>query len=383
MNQWLIAIVFCLVLFIYIHIQHQYTTSDDLEVYRVSPKTKEDIEDVMDLKQPAVFTFDSPELVDELSLPSLEDKYGSYDVTVGNASMRRSLSKLLEQYRGGDTSAVGGITMRNQEFLYETELVKRVAENDHSLRPPLMSGSVVDIWVGMRNVTTPLVYHTQYRNFILNTFGAIEVVMIPPKYGKYMTSVADYDNLEYIASVNPWTIPNDSKIKTVHTQLAAGQVLYVPPYWFYSVRFISISSVCRISYTTYINVLANIYDIVIQKYRQLRYRVEKFRRGDVATQPPEIAELVPIMTEKQQLLPEMPSELPPAAQFLGGGVENTLTKLEPQQPPQPPTMLSTQVVDVTSQPMRTDPSHQENINMTVITATPSTEISQPVIPISL
>lgn len=280
MNQWLIIAVFCLVLFIYIHIQHQYTTSNDLEVYRVAPKTKEDIEDVMELKQPAVFKFDSPELVEELSLPSLEGTYGDYDVVSLKGVGYTRLVKVLETFRGGGGD-VGGITMRNHSFLEETELDSKIGEHDYSLRPPMMCGSMSDIIIGSKNITTPLIYHTQYRNFLLNTFGEVEVMLIPPKYSKHILTTPDYDNLEYISTLNMWVESKENnKIKTIRTVLNEGELLYVPPYWFYSVKFTSTSSILRVSYTTYVNILANLYDVLIQKYRQLRWKVEKIRGGD-------------------------------------------------------------------------------------------------------
>ena len=335
MDQWLFAVIFCVVLFVYIHIQHQYTTSNDLEVYRIAPKTKEDIEDVMDLRQPAIFTFESQQLVEELSLPNLEEKYGAYEMKYYSAgassdaskTQQKPLSSLIEVFRaGGDVSGTSllnrsiGITYRNQEFLYETDLIHKIAEEDYSLRPPMMSGTSADIIIGMRNITTPLIYHTQYRTVLLNTFGAVEVVLIPPKYSKYMTFTADYDNLEYCSSMNAWTISGDSKIKTVRTSLDVGQVLYIPPYWIYSVRFNTISSVCRLSYSTYVNMLANAYDVVIQKYRQVRYKVEKYRRGGGEPSPSvgEITEplfaSVPPPTESAQpptlvsVMPEIPAQ---------------------------------------------------------------------------
>jgi len=320
---------------VYIHIQHQYTTSNDLEVYRVAPKTKEDIEDVMDLRQPAIFTFESQQLVEELSLPNLEEKYGAYEMkyySTGASSdmlrpQQKSLSRLIEVFRtGGDVSGTSllnesiGITYRNQEFLYETELIHKIAEEDYSLRPPMMSGTSADIIIGMRNITTPLIYHTQYRTVLLNTFGAVEVILIPPKYSKYISLTADYDNLEYCSTMNPWTISVDSKIKTVRALLDVGQVLYIPPYWMYSVRFNTISSVCRLSYSTYVNMLANAYNVVIQKYRQVRYKIEKYRRGWEDT-------LLASSSVRQKTEPLFSSIPPPQA---------------PPQAPLPPPIESTQ-----------------------------------------
>jgi hypothetical protein len=106
-------------------------------------------------------------------------------------------------------------------------------------------------------------------------------MLIPPKYSKHILTTPDYDNLEYISTLNMWVESKENnKIKTLRTVLNEGELLYVPPYWFYSVKFTSTSSILRVSYTTYVNILANLYDVLIQKYRQLRWKVEKIRGGD-------------------------------------------------------------------------------------------------------
>lgn len=274
MNQWVILIVFICVLFIYIHIQHQYKVSNDLEIYKVIPKTKDDIEDLMELRQPAQFYFDNRNLIDSLSLPSLEDNFGSYEVSHSNGK-KNKLTQVIQMMRNTDSKI--DITMKNKDFLDETELYETICRGDDILRPPMCNGMDADLLIGKRDITTPLMYHIHYRTILMNTFGDVEVIMIPPKYAKYIQREMDYDTLSYVSEHNIWEMNNETKIKAVRTALQVGEILYIPAYWFYSVRFTTTGSICRLSYFTYVGCIANWYSLLIQKFRYMRLKINKMR----------------------------------------------------------------------------------------------------------
>ena len=58
MLKYFIAIfIFCLVLFLYLHIQYHLKTSNDLEVYTIEKPSKETLEEICNIRQPVVFEF--------------------------------------------------------------------------------------------------------------------------------------------------------------------------------------------------------------------------------------------------------------------------------------------------------------------------------------
>ena len=50
--------IFCLVLFIYLHIQFHLKTGEDLEMYEIEQPSKDKLEEICDLRQPVLFDFD-------------------------------------------------------------------------------------------------------------------------------------------------------------------------------------------------------------------------------------------------------------------------------------------------------------------------------------
>ena len=51
--------IFCLVLFIYLHIQFHLKTGEDLEIYEIDEPSKNKLEEICDLRQPLLFDFES------------------------------------------------------------------------------------------------------------------------------------------------------------------------------------------------------------------------------------------------------------------------------------------------------------------------------------
>ena len=49
------VLLFCLVLFLYLHIQFHLKTSNDLELYEIDYPSKEKLEEICDLRQPLIF----------------------------------------------------------------------------------------------------------------------------------------------------------------------------------------------------------------------------------------------------------------------------------------------------------------------------------------
>ena len=59
MEFFLTMIVFCIVLFFYIHVHFHVKTSNDLEVYDVIKPSKEKMEELCDLRQPITMKFEN------------------------------------------------------------------------------------------------------------------------------------------------------------------------------------------------------------------------------------------------------------------------------------------------------------------------------------
>ena len=276
MLKYFIAIfIFCLVLFLYLHIQYHLKTSNDLEVYTIEKPSKETLEEICNIRQPVVFEFKNNRLLESCNLANLDDNYGAFDIQVRDVTNKDENSELYLPFLlkeainiFGDDKNEKYISEKNQDFLKETGAIKNYNYNDAFLRPPLVSKCIYDFMTGSVGSKTPLRYNINYRNFYYNTSGRINIKLIPPSSSKYLNPVKDYDNFEFRSPVNVWNVQQEykadfDKVKVLDVTLNKGEIIFIPAYWWYSIEYETVSSICAFKYRTFMNSLAISPEIVL------------------------------------------------------------------------------------------------------------------------
>jgi hypothetical protein len=149
----------------------------------------------------------------------------------------------------------------------------------------MVSNCLYDILSGSFNGYTPLRYDINNRNYYLVTNGYIEITLIPPKYSKYLYQQPDYELFEFKSPINVWDVqPNYkqeyNKSKSIKFTINTGKMLYIPPYWWYSIRFNKHSSLTTMKYRTFMNnfaILPNTILHYLQLYNIKRSTIENKR----------------------------------------------------------------------------------------------------------
>ena len=269
MQQFIAILIFCIVLFLYLHIYFQLKTSNDLEVYEIEQPSKDKLEEICDLRQPVIFDYQNDSLLEMCKVAAIVEHYSAFDVKLRNVkeiddntdlhipvTLKAALSLL-----SGDKDAKY-ISEKNGDFLEETGIIKNYKYNDAFLRPPMVSNCFYDFLTASQYTETVLQYSVNYRNFYLVTHGSIKIKLIPPKSARYLYPIEDYENFEFRSPLNPWTIQRQykadfDKMKTLEIELTPGKIIYIPAYWWYSIKFMEpLSSVCVFKYRTYMNTVA-------------------------------------------------------------------------------------------------------------------------------
>ena len=274
--QTAIAIfIFCIVLFLYLHIYFHLKTSDDLEVYEIYQPSKEKLEEICDLRQPVVFDYENDgNFRNDIAFDVIKQNYGAFDVKIknlkedANANSEHSESEpympltlnATHEIMKSDTNAQF-ISERNSEFLEETGIVKQFHYNDDFLRPALVSNCDYDYMFASEGAETVLQYNVNYRNYFFLVSGRARVILIPPKSSKYLYARTDYENFEFVSPVSPWNVQHAykadyDKIKTLEVELVPGKIVFIPAYWWYSIKFYDGATVCAFKYRTYMNTIS-------------------------------------------------------------------------------------------------------------------------------
>jgi len=261
--------VFCIVLFLYLHITFHLKTSNDLEIYDIDNTSKDKLEEICNLRQPVIFDFDCLPIVENTNKKKLLNHYRAFDIKIRNVDKSKpteedifiplklhDASKLFQE----DTSSAY-YSENNKEFLEETGVLKIMQRKDDFLRPPMVSDCNYDVLFGSQGTQTPFRYELSYRNFLLVTEGSVKIKLSPPKNTKYLHCTQDYEKYEFYSPICAWNpqsqYKNDfGKVKCLDIILPFGKTVFIPPYWWYSIEFQKDSSVSFFKYRTYMNHLA-------------------------------------------------------------------------------------------------------------------------------
>ena len=262
--------IFCIVLFIYIHVYNHIKTSNYLEVYEIENLSKDKFEDIINFKQPLLLNNTS--LINNIDINYLISNYPTFDLNLYNKQNGVFLKTKMEDFDAiinSDTSN-NYITYNNKEFLEETTIEKLLSSSDTFFRPYNVCNKNYDIIMGRKNNTTQLKYSINSRNILYLSSGKIEVTMCPPKYYKNLHVQKNYELLDFYSAIDINNVQSNykndyHKVKFLRVLLNTTQVLIIPPYWFYSIKFLEENTIVFLnSYRTYTSSIAIVPDLFIQ-----------------------------------------------------------------------------------------------------------------------
>jgi hypothetical protein len=262
--------IFCIVLFVYLHIQFHLKTSNDLEIYETDNPSKDKLEEICDIRQPVIFDFntESEKIIETTNKDFIMNNYHAFELKVRNindvdynSEIYMPLAIHLADKLLNEDKSSSYFSENNNDFLQETGVVKYLQYNDNFLRPPMLSNYKYDIMMASENTTTPFRYEINYRNFFLVTQGSVHIKLAPPSSSKFLYPEYDYTNFEFRTPANPWKVQakymaDFDKVKCLDVFIEKGKIIHIPAYWWYSIKFSKDASISCFYYRTYMNNLA-------------------------------------------------------------------------------------------------------------------------------
>jgi hypothetical protein len=279
--------IFVFILFLYLHIIAQYKKSEDLEIYEADYVSNTHLQEICDIRQPVLFDLRaiSSTFLEEhkLDWQHIEEfaKKSDLDVHVKDVSDIRTLGS---EYAGESvplplSSAIGLMetdpksrffSENNQEFVNDV-LGTRLSSMDEFIRPNFTVLNRPDLMFGSPGAYTPLRYHTDFRRYVWIASGKIQIKMTPWKSRHLLHLEHDYVNYEFRSPIDVWN-PQETFSKEMENlnflefDVPAGFLLYVPPYWFYSIKYgkktsdsdSGLTQVYAWTHNTLMNITANV-----------------------------------------------------------------------------------------------------------------------------
>jgi mannose-6-phosphate isomerase-like protein (cupin superfamily) len=226
------------------------------------------LQEVCNVKQPVLFEFKSvsPQFFEKMRVEYFLEKNGVQDVNVKDIDdyvKLTSVDSIVVPFQTAHSLLKSDprshlILDDNADFIEDCSHLTDYRALDTYLKPPMSVRTKYDFCMGSEKSYSPLKYHNHSRHYCIVSQGKIHVKMTPWKSSKYMNATHDYENYEFFSNINPWKNMESEKIKFVEFDVHEGDVLYVPPYWWYSYQYTSYDTiVCTATYNTPMNMVAN------------------------------------------------------------------------------------------------------------------------------
>lgn len=231
-------IIFCFILFIYLHVQFHLKICNDLEIYNFDSVLNYDLNELDKLRQPMIFMEISDDIL--LKFSSVYNMPPDAKFKVDNHKMTLSELKDSPFY----SLEYGNMTFYKQHYMKYDNVLK-----------PMGAFQEYDIWTG-HNSIVPLRYMFFCRFFIVPVDKPISVKLTSPDNSNRLHPNENYIDYEFTSDENPWQ--SEISVKFLEVTVNPGQYLFVPSYWWFSVRFNELTNVVCFKYDTIMNSIANI-----------------------------------------------------------------------------------------------------------------------------
>lgn len=263
MNTWLTFIVFICVLFLYVHITAQWKKSEDLEVYEMDFENNKQLQNMCESRQPLLFYLDEhcPHLFNRLHLAKLSP-FGTDTVNIKDSIdywNEDAVDSVSLEFRSSEGLTSNDKYSRywsegNSGFLQETGMSEIFETADSSLKPAFNVNTTYDFMFGSSFAATPLRYHSHHRYYLAVTSGKITVKMTPWRSSRHLHPIKDYEHYEFRSAINIWNpqkhfMGDLEKVHFIDVEVHEGQVLYIPAWWWYSIRFSTDPTTCVATFT--------------------------------------------------------------------------------------------------------------------------------------
>jgi hypothetical protein len=237
-------------------------------MYEIDQPSKEKLEEICDLRQPVLFDFECQKILDTSNRDYITNNYHAFEIKIRNTKENDKnvelyiplpLHSAIKLFNEDKDSTY--FSESNKDFLDETGVIKNFKYNDDFLRPYMVSNCNYDIIMASKETCTPFRYEINYRNYLLLTQGSAQIKLAPPHSIKYLYTNYDYEIFEFRSPVNPWKpqpkySADFDKIKCLEFTLLPGKTLYIPAYWWYSIKLNENTSISCFNYRTYMNNIA-------------------------------------------------------------------------------------------------------------------------------
>ena len=271
--------IFLLCIVLYIHIYYHLKVSDEENIFEIDYTDKVNLEEVCNLRQP--FTM---EIENTLNMKSEQLKSRLNIVHQKRQKEEKDTSENDDADKSDKKEENNEIVTKiysehNKELLSDETIQTSIKSFEKTIIPEFTIQNVYDILVSDDNFSTPFVSNFNHRNYLYFSEGNATIQFVSHKHNDKLEHHIDYELLQKVSTDVPSRVKGVT-IKSINVK--AGEFVYIPPRWWYSINFKSRSLVVKFQYKTVMNIIAHtpmyIYSYITVAKAQEQKRMRKIKK---------------------------------------------------------------------------------------------------------
>lgn len=232
----------------YIHIFYHLKISNEETIYEIDYQGKKHLEEVCDLRQP--FTLHIQQDPRGLLQRKQLEKY---DIPFN--VIKKNTIENVDKETKQTTTTTNIYSEYNKKLLDHNDVKEKNSKVERFLIPDFSLWNQHDVIVSDTDFSTPLQCNYFYRNYIHLNEGNIKIRIVPPKEEPKLDGHFESDLFKHVSKCDIWKTDKNT-INYFEITGELGDIVYIPPHWWYSIQFQEPSVLCCYHYRTLINILA-------------------------------------------------------------------------------------------------------------------------------
>lgn len=247
----IVVVLLIAIIYIYFQSRYYYKTNPEYTILQLNVPPKEKLEEALSQRLPTVCTgvLSKWPLILNYNKIWLETQHSQKVLRLFQQEKPNEIPTPIETKVSAftqilNTGNVGSINyyVNNSDFIKTTEIDNIIEDHMKPFLSPLRFKTYHSFIMLPKQSTTPIQKNIYQRTFILQTEGQQYIKLFNPKFETELAQHSIYDKKGPCNPISVWNketmkyYPNLSSTNYIDIKLSKGQILSIPPFWWYSCR---------------------------------------------------------------------------------------------------------------------------------------------------
>lgn len=227
-------------------------TATDENVYEIDYTNRNNLSEMCELRQP--FTFKLEKNID-INHNVIEGTGTPLNILKSKAIVIKKKEKEKEGIPEETMTKI--YSEYNSKLVTNDNIINELKSIEEQIIPEFTCNNSYDVIVSDDQFKSPITSNFNFRNFFLVTEGSIKIRFMSHKHNNKFDNDIDYELMQNVSSYDVWENPD--KLHVSEISATKGDMIYIPPFWWYSIHYIEPTVIVKYQYRTIMNIVCNLY----------------------------------------------------------------------------------------------------------------------------